>query len=92
MKTLLIVYIIYLSVISLITLLAYYLDKKKAQAKMYRTKEKVLIALSLAGGAYLGYPGMFIFRHKTKKWYFHVFNITGLIIHTILLILIIKGI
>ena len=33
----------------------------------------VLLALSLGIGALGGTLGMFIFRHKTRHWYFRVF-------------------
>lgn len=90
MRTFTIIYIMYLSIMQVVTILAYFLDKKKAQAKMYRTKEIVLLSLSLFGGAYAGYTGMFTLHHKTRKWYFHVINIIGIIIHTTFVILLIK--
>lgn len=83
------IYIIYLAVLSIVTFIAYFIDKKKAQAKTWRTKEIVLLGLSLLGGAFGGYPAMLIFRHKTKgeHWYFTFVNILGIIIHVGLLIL-----
>ena len=90
-KIILMIYAIYLVTISIVTFFAYFIDKKKAQAKMYRTKEALLISLSMLGGAFLGYISMFLFHHKTKKWYFHFFNILGIIIHVTALYLLIKG-
>ena len=86
----LIIYGSYLLLLSLITFIAYYSDKKKAQKGKWRTKEKVLLLLSFLGGAYGGYPAMLIFRHKTKAehWYFTFVNILGLLIHTALILLI----
>ena len=84
----------YLLLLSLITFIAYYNDKKKSMTGKWRTKEKTLLGLSFFGGAFGGYPAMLIFRHKTKgeHWYFTAVNWLGLIIHTTLIILIILGI
>ena len=84
-------YAAYLVLLSLITFIAYGVDKKKAIKGKYRTKEKTLLSLSFFGGAFGGYPAMLIFRHKTKgeHWYFTAVNLLGLAIHTTLMILLI---
>ena len=84
-------YAAYLLLLSLITFIAYGIDKKKAVKKKYRTKEKTLLSLSFFGGAFGGYSAMLIFRHKTKgeHWYFTAINLLGLAIHTTLMILLI---
>ena len=81
----------YLVLLSLITFIAYGVDKKKAKDGKWRTKEKTLLGLSFFGGAFGGYPAMLIFRHKTKAehWYFTAVNLLGLAIHITLMILII---
>ena len=86
-----IAYSAYLALLSLITFIAYGVDKKKAKEGKWRTKEKTLLLLSFLGGAFGGYPAMLIFRHKTKgeHWYFTAVNWLGLIVHITLLILII---
>ena len=73
----------YLILLSLITFILYYADKKKAEKKKWRIPEKVLLLCSFLGGAFGGYPAMLIFRHKTKgeHWYFTFVNILGLLIH-----------
>ena len=73
----------YLILLSLITFITYFSDKKKAEKGKYRTKEKTLLLLSFLGGAFGGYPAMLIFRHKTKgeHWYFTFVNILGILIH-----------
>ena len=85
----LIAYGAYLVLLSLITFIAYAIDKKKAEKGKWRTKEKTLLFLSFLGGAFGGYPAMLILRHKTKAehWYFTFVNILGLLIHITLLIL-----
>ena len=86
-----IAYASYLVLLSLITFIAYGVDKKKAIKGKYRTKEKTLLSLSFLGGAFGGYPAMLIFRHKTKgeHWYFTAVNWLGLALHITLMILII---
>lgn len=81
----------YLILLSIITFIAYGVDKSKAKNGKWRTKEKTLLLLSFFGGAYGGYPAMLIFRHKTKAehWYFTLVNILGLLIHTTLILLLI---
>lgn len=59
--------VIYLLVINLISLLAMYIDKKKAKRGSWRTKESTLFTLVLLGGGIGGIAGMYLFRHKTKK-------------------------
>ena len=59
--------VIYLLVINLISLLAMYIDKRKAKKGSWRTKESTLFTLVLLGGGIGGIAGMYLFRHKTKK-------------------------
>jgi len=84
-------YLSYLFLLSVITFFAYHMDKKKAKKGAYRTKEKTLLCLSFFGGAFGGFPAMLIFRHKTKgeHWYFTFINLLGIAIHVTLVILII---
>ena len=81
----------YLVLLSIITFIAYGVDKCKAKRGAYRTKEKTLLLLSFLGGAFGGYPAMLIFRHKTKgeHWYFTAVNLLGIIVHAALMILLI---
>ena len=86
-----IAYASYLVLLSIITFIAYGVDKKKAKDGKWRTKEKTLLLLSFLGGAFGGYPAMLIFRHKTKgeHWYFTAVNLLGLVIHIVLMLLLI---
>lgn len=76
------IFAIYLGAISVITLFTYMIDKIKAKAGLWRIPEKVLLGLSLLGGAFGGLIAMYVFRHKTKHWYFVVLNVFGIILHT----------
>lgn len=62
--------IIYFIVINIITFLAMWIDKKKAQKGKWRISENALLVLVLLGGGIGGIAGMYTFRHKTKKMKF----------------------
>ena len=65
--------------ISVVTFILYAVDKRRAIQKRWRIPEATLIGFSMLGGAMGGYLAMHAVRHKTKHWYFHFFNIFGLI-------------
>lgn len=48
------------------------LDKFKAKTGRWRISEKTLFVFALLGGALGGTAGMFLFRHKTRHWYFRL--------------------
>ena len=62
--------IIYLIIINILTFLAMWYDKHEAKKGDWRISEKALFILVLLGGGIGGILGMYLFRHKTKKWYF----------------------
>jgi len=59
--------IIYLLIINLITLLAMFIDKRKAKKSKRRIPENTLFGMVFLGGGIGGIVGMYAFRHKTKK-------------------------
>ncbi len=64
---------IYLAVINLVTLVVFITDKAAAtngNDPRKRMPEACLLGLCLAGGSVGGLIGMYVTRHKTKKWYF----------------------
>lgn len=58
---------IYLLVMNLAAFLAFGLDKRLAQARMWRISERSLLFLALAGGIGGAIAGQQLFRHKTRK-------------------------
>ena len=48
-------------------------DKQCARKNRRRVPEKTLFLSALLFGALGGTLGMYVFRHKTKHWYFKVF-------------------
>ena len=83
--------IIYLIIINIISFLAMFIDKKKAEKNRWRIKESTLLILALIGGSIGAIAGMYVFHHKTQKPRFYI-GIPIIIILQILLIIGIKSI
>lgn len=64
--------IIYLVLMNIIGLFLMGLDKSKAKRHAWRIPERTLFLASLLGGSIGTWAGMYLFRHKTKHWYFVV--------------------
>ena len=60
-------------------------DKRQSETEDWRIRERTLFLLALFFGALGIYSGMFLLRHKTKKWYFLI-GIPFLIVINIYLI------
>ena len=67
MKTILIVY---LMLINLIGFAAMALDKRRAIRHKWRIPERTLFLIALLFGSIGVLTGMYVFRHKTRHWYF----------------------
>lgn len=63
---------IYLIIINFIAFTLMGVDKRKAIRGAWRIPEKVLFLSAVFGGAIGAWIGMYVFRHKTKHWYFVV--------------------
>ncbi|MBC3940032.1 DUF1294 domain-containing protein [Anaerotruncus massiliensis (ex Liu et al. 2021)] len=48
------------------------LDKWKAKRGAWRIPEKTLFFFAVIGGGWGVWAGMYLFRHKTRRWYFVV--------------------
>ena len=75
------IFAIFVAILSAITFIVYVVDKILAMSDAWRVPEKVLLGLSLVGGAIGGLVAMLIVRHKTKHWYFYLLNVLGIILH-----------
>ena len=60
----------YLIGMNLLGILVMGMDKSRAKRHAWRIPEKVLFGVSLLGGSAGTWAGMYLFRHKTKHWYF----------------------
>ena len=78
------VYLLVLVIISLGAVCLYANDKMRSKNELWRIPETWLLAVGFFGGAAGALAAMFIFRHKTKRWYFLAINIFGLVWQLIL--------
>lgn len=62
--------IVYLIIMNIIGVSVMAIDKSKAKRGAWRIPEKVLFGVSVFGGSIGTWAGMYLFRHKTKHWYF----------------------
>ncbi len=83
------IYFGFMALMSIITMTLYMIDKSKAQRGKWRIKEATLLGFGLLGGAVGGFAGMYIFRHKTKHWYFTAVNLVGLLINAGVIVLLV---
>ena len=63
---------LYLLLINLVALVVYGVDKRRAKKGKWRISEKTLFLVALIGGSVGAIAGMYLFRHKTKHWYFRI--------------------
>ncbi len=66
----LIILTLYLAIINIAAFAAMGIDKLKAKKRAWRIPEATLFLLVIFGGSLGGILGMFLFRHKTRHWYF----------------------
>ena len=76
----------YLAVMTIVGLIIMKADKTKAEKNKWRIKEATLFLVSAIGGSLGTWAGMYLFRHKTKHWYFVVGMPLILIAHIALLV------
>ena len=69
----------YLLAVNLAGLLLCGVDKRRAKRKRWRIPERSFFLTALLGGGPGVWAGMYLFRHKTKHWYF-VWGMPGILI------------
>ena len=62
--------LVYLLIINAAGFTLMLVDKWKAKKSAWRIPEKAFFIVSLIGGSIGTWCGMYMFRHKTKHWYF----------------------
>lgn len=60
----------YVLVINIIGIIVMGADKNKARRHAWRIPERVLFGVAVIGGSIGCWAGMYLFRHKTRHWYF----------------------
>ncbi len=82
---------LYLIIINITALIAFYADKQKAIKHTWRIPEATLLTIAFIGGSFGAYAGMKLFRHKTKHPKFYITIPVFMILHFIIIILGIWG-
>lgn len=62
----------YLILANLVALVLMGVDKSKARRHRWRIPERALFLSAILGGSVGATAGMWLFRHKTRHWYFVV--------------------
>lgn len=62
--------LIYFLIINVIGFFLMGIDKLRAKKQVWRVPEKTLFLIAVLGGSVGTNIGMYVFRHKTKHWYF----------------------
>ena len=62
--------VIYLVVVNLLGFSMMGIDKSRARRRAWRIPEAHLIIVAMIGGSVGAILGMWLFRHKTRHWYF----------------------
>jgi len=62
--------IVYLLAINMAGLIVMAADKQRAKKGKWRIAEKTLFLVALFGGSLGAWAGMYLFHHKTRRWYF----------------------
>lgn len=91
-KTVLIIYCIFLIVMSLISIMLYINDKNRAKKGKMRIKEKTLLQFGVFGGGIGSEIGRRLARHKTDKIYFSIVIYLSIIAQIATLAILIGGI
>lgn len=86
MEVILLVTVYFISM-NLLGFLMMGVDKRKAKKHAFRIPEAALFIVALIGGSLGSFLGMYVFRHKTRHWYF-VYGMPAILILQILFILI----
>lgn len=86
-KIVLIIYIAYLLIVSIFSLLFFKKDKQLAVQGKERIKESSLLSSVAMGGAIGGFLGRIIFHHKTDKVYFSIVIYVSLLLQIAVLAL-----
>lgn len=76
---------IYLVIVNIAALILFGVDKSRAVHHRWRIPEATLFLSALIGGGIGTWVGMYLFHHKTRKWYFVIGIPTIVIVEAVLL-------
>ena len=69
----------YFAILNILGLALMGIDKWKARKGAFRIPEATLVIIALIGGSVGSILGMYLFRHKTRHWYF-VFGMPAILL------------
>lgn len=84
------IYLILLTAWNVVVFGFYAVDKYKAVHHLWRIPEKVLLSLAVFGGGFGAWLAGQIVHHKTRKWYFWLAWIVGLIVDVALIVAVVR--
>ena len=87
----LILYILYLVLMSILAIFPYFKDKGLAKKGKERIKEKTLLEINVFGGAIGSEIGRRLARHKTNNLYFSLVIYLSIILQLAVLVILIIG-
>lgn len=64
--------VLVLAAINIIGFVTVGVDKYKAKYKLWRIPERTFFVITILGGFPGVYSALFVFRHKTQRWYFTI--------------------
>ena len=62
----------YIIIVNILAFCLYGIDKSAAIKQKQRIPNRILLLIAAFGGSLGALAGMYIFRHKTKKWYYTI--------------------
>ena len=84
MREVLLYYLIYLAVVSVICMVLYGSDKRRAVRGRRRIRERTLLLTGFLGGAAGALIAMQLFRHKTRHASFWAVNLFSVALHVLI--------
>lgn len=80
-KNLVLGIVIYYVLVNIVLFGLFFVDKRKAIKNKWRISERTLLVVGLLGGGVGGLASMKLTHHKTRKTYFYVVYVCGIVIH-----------
>lgn len=73
------IFYLYVIIMNIIGFVLMGIDKSRARRHAWRIPEARLFLIALLGGSIGSIAGMYVFRHKTRHWYF-VFGMPAILV------------
>lgn len=80
---------LYLLLTNFLGFFAMYTDKQRAKKRAFRIPESTFFTIAIIGGSIGCILGMYLFRHKTRHWYF-VYGMPAILLLQIVCLLLLQ--